>query len=164
MAKFTLELPNEIVKDIEKVSKNTDKIFGAMTQAGAEVVAQNVRAKAPIPEIAKGVKVSKVYKTPSDDGINTKVYISGYAPFKNGRTSFSRRGRVGGNSYSSTKGVPLGFLAQVYEFGTSPRFTDKGGYRGFIGKKPFFRKGFKKDQIEVVMQKVQEKESGGLLK
>ena len=163
MARFQMELPNAIVKDIQKVYNSTDQIFGAMTQAGAEVAARNIRSKVPIPEIASGVRISRVYKTPTDDGINTKVYVSGYAPFKNGRTTFVRRGRVGGKQYTSTKGVQLDFQAQIYEYGTSPRFTEVGGYRGFIGKKPFFRKGFKKDQINAVMEKVQREKSGGLL-
>ena len=164
MARFTMELPTDIMKDIQKINDNADDIFGKMTKAAAEQVASNVRAAAPLPILARGVKVSRTYKTPSDDGINTKVYISGTAPFRNGRKGFTRRGRATNDTqYTTNKGVPLEFLAQVYEYGTSPRFTNKGAYRGYIGKKPFFRKGFKKSQIEEIMKKVQLIESGGVL-
>ena len=163
MARFKMEEPNAIVQEMRRIYGKAEYFFAEMTRAGAEVAAQNIRSAAPIPEIAQGVKISRTYKTPSDDGINTKVYISGYAPFKDGRTEFIRRAKSGGRKYSTTKGVPLDFLAQVYEYGTSPRFTDLGGYRGFIGKKPYFRKGFKKSQIEAAMLKKQKEISGGLL-
>ena len=164
MAKFHMELPTEIMKDFDKIHGNCEKIFGEMTKAGAEVVAENVRANAPLPEIARGVKITKIYKTPSDDGINTKVYISGVAPLKNGRESFTRRGRPSSQQYTTYKGVPLEFLASIFEYGTSPRYTNLGAYRGYIGKKPYFRKAFKKNQIEKIMKDVQNRESGGLLK
>lgn len=164
MARFNMELPTEIIQDLRKINDNADEIFGKMTQAAAEQVASNVRSSAPLPELARGVKVTRIYKTPSDDGINTKVYISGNIPFKGARTSFTRRGRVTNSTqYTTTKGVPLEFIANIYEYGTSPRYTNAGAYRGYVGKKPFFRKGFKKAQIEAIMKKVQLAESGGLL-
>ena len=161
MAKFKLELPKEIMDDVKKIYDNSDKIFGGMTRAGAEVVQKNVKANAPIPELANHVKTSVTYKTPSDDGINTKVYITGYLPFTNGRTKFVRR--AGGREYVSTKGVPAPFVANVYEYGTSNRYTDSGANRGKISKKPFFRKSFKKAQIEKAMLTAQKELSGGLL-
>lgn len=162
MAKFNLELPTDIINDIEKINRNADDIFGEMTRAGAEVVARNVKASVPIPEIAGHVKLSKTYKTPSDGGINTKVYFSGYLPFKGNRKNFVRRGG-GKSSYSTDKGVPAEFLAQVSEYGSSERYTDLGWYRGKIAKRPFFRKSFKESQITKAMLKVQKEKSGGLL-
>lgn len=161
MARFAWHIPNDVLKDFERIHNDSERIFGAMTKAGAEAVADNVRANAPIRALAEGVKVSRTYKTPSDDGINTKVYISGTV--KNS-LAFTRRGRVKNRTkYTTYKGVPLEFIAKIYEYGTAPRFTDSGAYRGYIGKKPFFRKGFRKDQIEKIMLKVQKIESGGLL-
>lgn len=154
MAKFKMELPSEIMKDFQKVYDNADEIFGKMTRAGAEVVMNNVKASAPLTSMSGHVKLSKTYKTPSDDGINTKVYFSGYLPFKGNRKTFKRRGRSGGSVYTTTKGIPADFLAQIYEYGrsTSP-----------FPKKPFFRKSFKKAQIEKAMIKAQKQLSGGLL-
>ena len=163
MAKFNLQLPSDIMDDLKKLSNNSDKIFGKMTEEAAKSVAQTVKATAPLPEIAQGVTTTKVYKTPSDDGINTKVIFRGDVPLKGGRMQFTRRGRVGGKKYTTKKGVPIEFLAQVWEYGTSPRYTDTGAYRGYIGKKPYFRKAFKKDQIERIMREVQKRESGGII-
>ena len=51
MANFINVLPDDVIKDIEKIYKNSEKIFGSMTQAGAKVVEKNIRANAP-----KGVR------------------------------------------------------------------------------------------------------------
>jgi len=161
MAEFKLELPKEIMDDIKKIYDNSEEIFGGMTRAGAEVVEKNVKANAPLPELASHVKTSVTYKTPSDDGINTKVYVGGHLPFSGNRTSMVRP--AGGKRYVTYKGVPAGFVAAMYEYGTSNRYTDSGAYRGVMGKRPFFRKSFKKAQIEKAMLKAQKELSGGLL-
>ncbi len=138
MAKFTLELPTELIKEIEKIDKNSDKIFGGMTKAGAEVTLANVRANAPQSwkgsNIMRNIGLTRVYKTPSDDGINTKVIISGYFINHNG------------------KRTPAPLVANVFEYG-SVKFA----------KRPFFRKSFRKSQIEQAMLKAQKELSGGLL-
>ena len=154
MAKFQAVLPDDVMKDFKKIYNNTDKIFGEMTKAGAEVARNNVQASVPLPEMASYVKLSKTYKTPSDDGINTKVYFSGYLPFKGNRKTFSTRNRNGTKVYSTTKGIPVDFLAKIFEYGRSNRP---------FPKKPFFRKSFRKNQIEKAMLQAQKKASGGLL-
>lgn len=153
MAKFKLELPTEIIKEFETVNKNTTKIFGEMTTAGAEVVASNMRNNAP-DTINRHVKLTKVYRTPTDDGINTKAYVKGYVPFSDpNRKGFTRKGGSG-KTYTSTEGVPAEFLANLYEYGrsTAP-----------FPKHPFLRKSFKKKEIEQAMLEAQKKASGGLL-
>jgi len=140
MAQFGLELPAEIMKQFEMLDKESEKIFGDMTQAGAEVVLRNIKSSVP-----DGIKNSKmmdclqkteVYKTPSDDGINTKVAFYGY--------------------FENDKGVktPAPLVANVFEHGRSNLP---------FPKKPFLRKSFKKKQIEEAMLKAQKKASGGLL-
>lgn len=163
MAMFKAELPTDIMKDFKKIYDDSDKIFGEMTKAGAEVALNNVKANAPIPELRDHVKLTKTYKTPTDDGINTKVYFSGYIPFSGNRTEFTRKGGSG-KSYTTSKGVPASFVAQVTEYGTSQRYTEIGAFRGKITKRPFFRKSFKKAQIEKAMLMAQKRASGGLLK
>ena len=106
MARFQEELPNDLIKMFQDLDANSEKIFGEMTKAGAE----------------------KVYKTPSDDGINTKVGFYGY--FKN------KRGVE----------TPAPLVANVFEHGTSKQ-----------KKKPFLKKSFKKAEIEAEMKKVQDK-------
>lgn len=138
MAKFTMELPKEIMKDIEFINNNSDKIFGEMTKAGAETVVKNVKTNIPKgfadSDIMNCLKITKIYKTPSDDGINTKVAFYGYFINSNGVRT------------------PAPLVANVFEYGSS-KFT----------KKPFFRRSFKKAQIEQAMLKAQKEYSRGLL-
>lgn len=153
MAKFEFTLPKEIMKDAESLMKNSEKIFGAMTRAGAEVAAEQIRQTVPVQELADKVKLTKTYRTPSDGGISTKVVISGYIPFKGNRTTFTRRAR--GKTYATDKGIPAAFLANIFEYGRSG---------APFPKKPFVRKAFgKKKQIEKAMLKAQKEASGGIL-
>lgn len=153
MAKFEMELPTDIMADFQKIHDNADKIFGEMTRAGAEIVERNMINSAP--NIIKShIKITRTYKTPSDGGINTKVYVNGYIPFSDpNRKSFIRSGGSG-KRYSTTKGVPADFLANLYEYGRS---------NAPFPKHPFLRKSFKKSDIEQAMLKAQASASGGLL-
>ena len=81
----------------------------------------------------KGLKKTRVYKTPSDDGINVKVAFYGYDSTK--------------VTKQFPKGVPIPLIAMAREFGTSSGEA----------KKPFFRKSFKKKEIEQAMKQVQDK-------
>ena len=140
MAKFTANIDNSVLKDIQYIDKDFERIFGGMTQAGAEVVYKNVIATLPEPLKSSGfssyVKLSRVYKTPSDYGINTKVMITGYFTNEKG------------------KKTPVPLVANMFEYGSS-----KKNYP----KHPFFRKSFKKAQIMQAMEEAQKKLSGGLL-
>lgn len=142
MARFEAELPEEILKDIKNIYDNYDEIFGGMTKAGAKVAEANVRANLPISlknsNFEGCIKLTRVYKTPSDGGINTKVIISGY--FLN----------------HNLEKTPAPLVANVFEYGRSWRPTNPQ-------KQPFFRKSFKKKQIEQAMLSEQKKLSGGLL-
>lgn len=141
MAKFSIELPNDIIKDIEKIAQNSKEIFGGMTQAGAEVVKSNIISNVPQEirnsDMMNCLKITKVYETPSDDGINTKVAFYGKFKDKDGREKIA----------------PL--VGNVFEYGRS---------NSEFPKHPFMRKSFRKKEIEQAMLKAQEKLSGGLLK
>jgi hypothetical protein len=147
MARFKVELPTELIKEMQKLEQNTEKMMGEMTKAGAEVVFNNVKATVPIPKMASYVKLTRTYKTPTDEGINTKVYFSGYLPFSDPKRKYFTR-KSGRNTYRTTEGVAVDFLAKVYEYGRSS---------APFPKKPFFRKSFNKAQITSAMEKVQEK-------
>lgn len=154
MAKFVSVLPDKVIEELNSVGDNTEEIFGAMTRAGAEVVEGKIKATVPIPEMANHVRLSKTYKTPTDDGINTKVYLSGYMPFKGNRTTFSRRGKKGGSVYTTKKGIPVAFISNIFEYGRS--WYD-------FPKKPFLRKAFSGGDIEAKMLEEQKRITGGLL-
>lgn len=140
MAKFNMELPTDIMKDFDKVYKNSEEIFGGMTKAGAQVVYSNVRSN--IPQSLKDsrimgcLRLTRVYKTPSDGGINTKVGFYGYFTNKEG------------------KKTPAPLVANMFEYGSHKRKYPK---------QPFFRRSFRKAQIEKAMLEAQKKLSGGLL-
>ena len=140
MAKLVVDIDDSVLKDISYIDKQFDHIFGGMTKAGAEVVYKNVISALPESLKSSGfsshVKLSKVYRTPSDDGINTKVMITGYFMNKEG------------------KKTPAPLVANMFEYGSSKRKYPK---------QPFFRKSFKKSQIMKAMEDVQKKLSGGLL-
>ena len=140
MAKFTADIDESILKDIQSIDKDFERIFGGMTQAGAEVVYKNVISALPESLKSSGfsshVKLSKVYRTPSDDGINTKVMITGYFKNKEGKKN------------------PAPLVANMFEYGSSKKKYPKH---------PFFRKSFKKSQIMKAMEEAQKNLSGGLL-
>lgn len=132
MARFNSELPNDLLKEFEQLDINAEKMMGEMTKVGAEVVYKKVLKNMPKSfnnsEIMKCFKITKIYKTKTDDGINTKVGFYGY--FKNKR------------------GIeePAPLVANVFEHGTST-----------VKKQAFMRKSFKKSEIEAEMKKVQDK-------
>ena len=134
MAKFKNELPYELMKVFEDLETNCDEMFGEMCKAGAEVVYNNVMSNMKkvfksTRSLEQGLKITKVYKTPSDDGINVHLGFYGY----------------------NDEGVPIPLIAQAREYGTS-----RDG-KEHEKKKPFFRKSFKKKEIEQAMQEVQDK-------
>lgn len=138
MAKFEMVLPKELLKDIEYLQNNSEEIFGGMTKAGAEVVYHNIKTNVPSSfrnsDIMNCLEITKIYKTPSDGGINTKVAFYGYFTNKNGKVT------------------PAPLVANVFEYGSSKQ-----------SKKPFLRKSFNKNQIEKAMLEAQLKLSKGLL-
>ena len=149
MAKINIVIPDKEMEAFKNMEDNTEKMFGEMTKAGAKVVEQSIKRNVPVSGMSPHVKTTKVYKTPSDGGINTKVYLSGYLPFSNPKRKFFTRRGGNGKLYSTTKGVPVDFLANVFEYGR------KGGN---FPKKPFVRTAFmNKGSIEKAMLEEQEK-------
>lgn len=141
MASIRFEMPDDIIKDIEKIDGDTEKIFGEMTKAGAEVVMNDIQANVPSAfrgsNIMNCLKMTKTYKTPSDDGINTKVGFYGYFENRNGEI------------------VPAPLVCNVFEYGRS---------NSPFPKSPFLRRSFNAGKIEAAMKEAQAKASGGLLK
>lgn len=151
MASFQMNEPRELIQALEKLGKDTEKMMGEMTKAGAEVAYKNVQGRMKIAfktpqSLLECLKMTKTYRSPSDDGINTKVAVYGYIhPEK----SFTRKNRYKGKkskSYTS-QGVPAPFVVIQREFGNS---------RG-EKKIPIFRPSFPAKEIETEMLKVQKK-------
>jgi hypothetical protein len=134
MARFESLLPTELIKQFETVEINTEKMLGEMVEAGAEVAEKNIIAKIPRALYeglgSDNIITSRVYKTPSDDGINCQAMIVGYFTNRDGETT------------------PAPLVANMFEYGSSSRKYPK---------QPFFRQSFNKGQIEKAMLRVQEK-------
>ena len=112
-----------------------------MCRAGAEVVHRNVlrnmkKSFKTTKSLEEGLRITRVYKTPSDDGINVHIGFYGYD---------------GHPKKGYPKGIPIPLKAMAREYGTPTE-----------GKSPFFRKSFKAADIEQEMLKVQEKYFKGL--
>ena len=136
MAKFFGELPNDLIKVFDELETDAPEMMGKMCKAGATVVynkvCSNLKKSFDRTEtLLKGLKITRVYKTPSDDGINVHVGFYGYNTDK--------------ITKAHPKGVPIPLIAQAREHGTSSGES----------KKPFFRKSFSKKEIEQAMLEVQ---------
>ena len=139
MAKFNAELPRDLIEVFEDLETNSSVMMGEMCKAGARVVYDKVVSNMKkvfdpnrVGSLLKGLKVTKVYETPSDDGINVHIGFYGYD---------------GVPTKQYPKGTPIPLKAMAREYGTHGGEWEK--------KKPFFRKSFAKKDIEQAMLEVQ---------
>ena len=132
MAKVKVELPNEIIQQLEKLNQDTPKMMKAMVEAGAETVLSRIKANAPAgmqgSQIMACLGTTKAYEAPSDDSINMKVGFAGY--------------------FTNEDGVrtPAPLVANVFEYGRS---------NSPFPKQPFMRKSFNKRAITKAMEAVE---------
>lgn len=138
MARFKGEYPTELIETFEELEANLPEMMGEMCKAGASVIYNEIvknvsKAFSKTDKLLKHLKITKVYKTPSDFGINVHVGFYGYDE----DSKPTKR---------HPKGTPIPLIAMAREYGTS---------RG-EKKKPFLRKAFKqKALIEQAMLEVQ---------
>lgn len=134
MARFEAGVTKDLIKIFEDLDINTEKMLGEMVEAGATTALNNIWSKMPKALRAglndSNIRLTKVYKTPSDDGINCQAMISGYFVNRDGKTT------------------PAPLVANMFEYGSSSRRYPK---------QPFFRSSFNKGQITKAMLKVQDK-------
>lgn len=132
MAKVKVELPNEIIQQLEKLNQDTPEMMKAMVKAGAETVLSRIKANAPAgmqgSPIMNCLGTTKAYEAPSDDSINMKVGFAGY--------------------FTNEDGVrtPAPLVANVFEYGRSGEP---------FPKQPFLRKSFNKGAITKAMEAVE---------
>ena len=118
MARINLEVPQEILNIFNDLETNSEQMMSEMTLKGANVVLEAVKTNfkksfKSDKSILQGLKLSRTYKTPSDDGINTKVIIDGY----------------------NDEGVAIPLIAMAREFGTSRGESKRPFFRrAFNGK------------------------------
>ena len=136
MAGFNLELPSDLIDNLKAIEENSEEMFGRMTRAGAEVVYNDIQSNMKksfksTESLDKGLKITKVYKTKSDDGINTKVGFYGY----------------------NDKGVPIPLIAMAREFGTSSGEKKKPFFRKAFKKVNEIESAMLKVQKEYIDEK-----------
>lgn len=135
MAEFEEQLPTELVEQFEFLDKNTETMLKEMTREGAKKVLANVKANVPQnfakSGIMKCLKLTRSYKTPSDDGVATKVAFYGYFDNEDGNKT------------------PAPLVCNLFEYGRSngPSYP----------RHPFMRRSFVSSEIESAMKKVQDK-------
>lgn len=117
MARFNAEIGNDILKDMASLEKNAPQVFGEMVNAGADVVLRNIRSNMrssfkSTRSLEQGLGKTRVYKTPSDDGVNVKVGFRGY----------------------NDKGVPIPLIAGAREKGTKRGEARKPFFRKSFNK------------------------------
>lgn len=165
MAKFTAELPTDILKDVDFLQNNAVDIFKGMTKAGAEVAAENMKSRARhafrgdvATKVNAGLKVTKPYETKRRE-IATGARYYGYIKKKDGRPF-----KVKGHSYN--QGVPIPLLVSLADAGKSISSTMVPQFRRYWNgvKYPIVTPAFANSApIEAAMLKTQKELSGGLL-
>lgn len=130
MAKFTEELPVELIRQFEELNLGATDMMKKMTEAGAKVVYTNVKSNLKkvlnrrTGDLEKSLIITRPYKNTKEE-IATKVGFYGY----------------------DRNGIPNPLKAMAREYGTS----------NGEAKKPFLRPAFKKKtEIEQAMQSVQD--------
>lgn len=126
MAKFDAVIPYVILKDFMTLYRDSPKMYGEVLKAGGKVAYETVKANAPASfkksNIMRKLKMTKVYRTPSDGAINIKIGFYGY--FIN----------------HNKKVTPAPLVANVFEYGSSK-----------FPKKPFFYRSMRNRQVIIAM-------------
>lgn len=131
MAKFSAELPNELIRQFEDlIGGGADQMMEEMVEEGAKYVYSEVdrnmrRVFKTTRSLEQGLKLAEAKRDPGNDTIFARVEFDGY----------------------NDKGIPIPLIALAREYGTS-----SGEH-----KKPFFRTAFKRGKITDVMISVQKK-------
>ena len=133
MAGFNVELPNKLIKSFQELEANTEEMLSDMTRAGAEVVYKQVKSNMKssfksTESLEKGLKITKSYRTPSDDGINTKVGFYGY----------------------DEDGIPIPLKALAREYGTSRGEKKKPFFRKAFRQESAITNAMKKAQEKYI--------------
>lgn len=137
MARFSGDLENGIIRNMEKMAGGSKAVMRRMVDAGADVALRNMRSNMrssfkTTRSLEQGLGKTRVYDTPSDDGVAVKVGFRGYSQHR-------RTGKF------KSSGVPIPLIASA---------RDRGSIRGEKAK-PFFRKSFNKAQITAAMKTIE---------
>lgn len=134
MAKFVGGTTKELLQQFQKLGVDCEEMLKEMVVAGASVAQDQMTVKMPkgLREVltSENIVLTEPYITPSDDGVNCQVMVTGY--FQN---------RYG-------KNTPAPLVANMFEYGSTSKKYPKAS---------FLRQSFPKKKIEEAMLKVQDK-------
>lgn len=133
MAKMQTRFPTDLIRRFDALTAEHVEMFEEMTQAGAAVVEEHIRQRAPqsvkSSKMMDCLKVTRPYLSQGGEKVNTKVAFYGYFTNLDG------------------KRTPAPLVANVFEYGRGP---DKEM------KQPFVRKSFTGKDIEEAMLRKQD--------
>lgn len=109
-----------MIEGLDKLLKKLEETGNAITQDEAKKIVRDE---------AKAIIISAQSKAPSTDIKNSIGFIE-----KNEK-KFTKTVLIGPRYYGSFRGQ----LAHTFEYGTAPRYTKDGKYRGHITARPFMR-------------------------
>lgn len=109
-----------MIEGLDKLLKKLEETGNAITQDEAKKIVRDE---------AKAIIISAQSKAPSTDIKNSIGFIE-----KN-EQKFTKTVLIGPRYYGSFRGQ----LAHTFEYGTAPRYTKDGKYRGHITARPFMR-------------------------
>lgn len=109
-----------MIEGLDKLLKKLEETGNAITQDEAKKIVRDE---------AKVIIISAQSKAPSTDIKNSIGFIE-----KN-EQKFTKTVLIGPRYYGSFRGQ----LAHTFEYGTAPRYTKDGKYRGHITARPFMR-------------------------
>ena len=128
MAKMETKLPTDLIRRFDAITAEHVEMFEEITQAGAAVVEEHIRQRAPQgvkgSEMMACLKITKPYLSQGGDKVNTKIAFYGYFTDRDGRR----------------KPAPL--VANVFENGRGPNKEMRH---------PFVKKSFTGKDIEQAM-------------
>ena len=166
---FEIMLPENLMSDIDFLSKNAKEIFKGVAKAGAEQAAENMKPRAlkafkpqTGPKVNQKLVVTKPYIT-RNGTINCAARYYGYIPLKSGKQWYQKKN---GKVYGPYPGVPAGLLVALADQGRSIGSEMPQQFRDYwYGTKyPIITPAFNAQNVMDAMRKAQEKLSGGRLK
>lgn len=132
MAKAKFVLPSEIVKKFQNLEKTASEMFEEIAEEGGKVAYQKLLNNLPKglkqENVIKNIRLSKVYRTPTDGAVNRSVIFVGYFTNRDG------------------KKTPAPLVANMFEYGSS----SKPNYP----RNRFLKKSFRKADLEEVLNKI----------
>ena len=143
MARFNEELPYDLIKELETLEGKTEIMMTEMLQKSAKqtynLIKSNMKKSFKTTKsLEQGLTITKIYRTPSDDGLNVHIDFYGYV--KDSKPTERH-----------PYGTPIPLIALAREYGTS------WGSKDHEPKKPFMRKSFKKKEVLEIMKDVEKK-------